>query len=359
MFRLIGILALLGLTLLVGCQSGSTDVSSLPTIAVLASETPTFTPSATFTPTPTFTPTVTPTNTASPTSTATATPTASPTVTRTRRPTATATASITSTFTATPTFTPTPTPPASATPNAPQIFTFGASATTVAPNGTITLTWNTSADLIRIDILNAQGALVQSYPPVNTAVGQQSVVVPGNLGTQVIFRLVAGRGGQEVNQSLPITVQCQFTWFFGNQYAPPGSACPTAAAVSGEGSFQEFERGFMIFVGANGLKDIYGLVNTDGRYISYVYGGTGQAQTCYQPVPAGLNGPQGVFEWAYCATNAPVGSWKDALGYARSNINYDNRTIQYENGTGVFYIDAPVGVFRFNGPSPNTFTKIK
>jgi hypothetical protein len=46
--------------------------------------------------------------------------------------------------------------------------------------------------------------------------------------------------------------------------------------------------------------------------------------------------------------------------WAISNTyNTDNRTIQFEQNTGAFYVDAPVGVFRFNGQSPTTWTKIK
>ncbi len=189
--------------------------------------------------------------------------------------------------------------------------------------------------------------------------GTLPVTVPGNLGRSPVYRLVAQRGGQEVTQSLAISVTCSISWFFGDQYAPAGSGCPTAVGAIGQGAFQQFERGYMIFVNANSLNTVYGLQNDSNRYISYLNGWDGTTvETCASSPPSGLFSPQGVFNWAYCRTLAPIGSWSQQIGWAVGNINNDNRTIQFEDGTGAFYIDTPVGVFRFNGPSPNTWTKI-
>jgi hypothetical protein len=199
---------------------------------------------------------------------------------------------------------------------------------------------------------------VQTFSVVPS--GQLPVLVPGNLGRLVVYRLVAIRGGQEATASVPITIQCSIGWFFGNEFAPPGSGCPTAVGAIGQGAFQSFERGFMVYVNANGLNTIYGLQAQNNLYIGYTNGWDGTTSyTCFGTPPSGLLAPQELFAWAFCNTNAPIGSWTGALGWATSGLNRDQRTIQFEEGTGAFYIDAPVGVFRFSDPQTRTWTKIK
>lgn len=346
---------IIALLILSACQ-GEAEVVELPTLAILPtlepSNTPTNTPTPTATDTPTSTPT--PTSTASPTNTITKTPTATYTATLTYTP------SLTHTSTASATFTPTNTPIATNTPPAPQIISFSASATTVAANSSITLAWNTVSDAARIDQLNQQGGVVQTFSVTPT--GTLPVTVPGS-GKLVVYRLAAQRGGQEVTQSIAITVQCATSWFFGDQYAPPDAGCPTAAGAVGPGAFQPFERGYMIYVNANSLNTVYGLTSSDGRFISYPNGWDGvTTYSCWGATGGGLVAPQSMFAWMYCNTNTPIaiqGSWGQAVGLATSAINNDNRTIQYEDGTGAFYIDGPNGVvFRFV-PSTGTFVKIK
>lgn len=330
------------------CQPQQPQVIELPTLAVLPSETPSNTPlPATETPTPT--PTNTPTDTPTFTSTVTATSTLTPTVTLT--PTST----ITPTSTLTPTNTATNTPEPTATPNVPQILEFSASSTSVAPNTNITLRWSTVADSARIDQLNQQGAVVQTFsvPPV----GEIAVVVPGNLGRLVIYRLSALRGGQEVTQSVPVTITCSIAWFFGNEFAPIGSGCPVALGAVAAGKFQSFERGVMIYVTANGLDRIYGLQNDGNRYTSFVSGWE-EPSPDYPDAPGGLFKPREDFRWAFLNTNAPIGTWQTAIGWATTDINRDPRTIQYED-TGAFYIDSPIGVYRFSGGDSGTWVKIK
>jgi hypothetical protein len=341
------------LVLAAGCQQAAPETGELPTLMVLPTETSTNTP----------TPTPSPTNTPTPTNTSTPTNTVTPTNTLTSTPSATFTPSITSTSTITPTFTPTPTntatntPPASATPNAPQILSFTSSATTVQANSSVTLTWSSIADTARIDQLNAQGAVVQTFTVIPN--GQLPVTVPGNSGKLVVYRLAVQRAGQEVSLSVGITIQCSMAWFFGDQYAPANSGCPQAAAVTGPARFQPFERGYTFYINASNLNTVYGLANQDNRYINY---GMSWDQTtaynCAGSPPGGKFAPQGVFDWMYCNTNAPVGTWSQAVGWATTNLNTDQRTIQFEQGTGAFYIDSPVGVFRFSGSPNNTWQKI-
>jgi hypothetical protein len=339
------------LLLLVACQPEDTTV--LPTQAVLPSLTPSFTPTAT--PRATNTPTATNTNTPTATNT--------PTNTATFTPSVTVTASITPTFTQTPTFTNTPTstatntPIASNTPVPPQILSFTTTATTVAPNASITLSWNTSSEAARIDVQNSQGAVVQSFNVVPT--GSLPVSVPGNLGRQVIYRLVAIRGGVEIGFSLPITIQCAATWFFGNEFAPPNAGCPTGPQISGPGAFQSFERGFMLYINFNSQNIIYGAQNQDTRYAAVNNGWDGvTTYTCFGTPPGGLLAPANMFAWAFCNSNAASSTWNAAIGFATQPIDTGNRTLQVED-TGAFYIDSPLGILRFGGPNNLTWSRVK
>lgn len=354
------ILFLVLVALLAACQPNPAEIVELPTVAVLPTLTPTLSP----TPTLTLTPTTTATSTPTVTSTFTPTPTLTYTPSKTFTPTVTSTHTITPTYTLTPTFTPTATntatntPIASATPNAPQIISFTASASNVAANTQITLTWNAVADGARIDQLNSQGALVQSFSVVPS--GQLPVVVPGNQGKLAVYKLTVQRGGQETSFSVSVTVTCSMAWFFGDQYAPANAGCPSGASVTGPGAYQSFERGYMIYVNANSINTIYGMQNQDSRYISYVNGWDGTTTySCFGTPPSGQFAPQNMFAWVYCTTNAPVGVWSSALGFGTSNIDTNNRIIQYEDGTGAFYVDSPVGVFRFTGAASAQWTKIK
>jgi|FLYN01.1.fsa_nt_gi hypothetical protein len=347
MASVIRALILVVLLLLTACQPEPAQVVELPTLAVLPSLTPSDTPTATATETDT----PTPTDTLTPTNTRTPTPTLSPTATLTRTP------SITPTFTVTPTPTATFTPPATATPNTPQIISFTSSANNVQVNATVVLTWQAIGDTARIDQLNSQGAVTQTFPVSPS--GQLSVVIPSNTGPQVIYRLVVQRGGQEVSTSVPITIQCAIQWFFGQPPAGSTVGCPTALGAIAAGNFQPFERGFMIFVTANGLNKVYGLQTQDNRYIAYTSGWNGSTITPDSP-PSGLFSPQGVFNWAYYNTNAPVGPWNAAIGWATAPINNDPRTIQFEQNSTAFYIDAPGNiVFRFSGGDAGTWTRIR
>lgn len=347
MTSIIRVLILVVIMLAAACQPQQAEVVELPTLAVL----PTLTASNTPTNTPRNTDTPTATNTPTPTNTFTPTPTLSVTASLTNTP------SITPTATNTPTSTATATPPATATPNVPQIISFTSSANNVQVNATIVLTWQAIADSARIDQLNSQGAVTQSFPVSPS--GQLSVVIPGNTGQQVIYRLVAQRGGQEVSTSIPITITCAIQWFFGAPPAGSNVGCPTAVGAIAAGSYQPFERGFMIFVSANGLDKIYGLQTQDNRYIAYTDGWDGTTIVSDSP-PGGFFSPQAMFNWAYYNTNAPVGAWNGAIGWATSNINNDVRTIQFEQNSSAFYIDAPGNiVFRFSGGDSGTWTRIK
>ncbi|MEP6988868.1 MAG: hypothetical protein ABI970_24920, partial [Chloroflexota bacterium] len=197
---------LIGLTflLLAACQPQQ-EVVVLPTLAVLPtltpSNTPTETPVATATSTATDTPTATPTSTATNTATPTPSLTFTPSLTSTYTITPTATNTPTSTATNTPIASNTPVlPTATLTPIAPQILSFNSTATNVTANSSITLVWSAQADSARIDVLNAQGQVSQSFNVVPS--GSLPVTVPGNLGTLVVYRLVVFRGAAQDTRSV-------------------------------------------------------------------------------------------------------------------------------------------------------------
>lgn len=339
------------LVLMVAACRTQPQVVELPTVAVLPSLTPSNTP--TLTNTPTNTPTLTATPTA--TDTPTLTPTLTATTTNTPRPSATVTSSVTPTATQTPTNTATLTPTLTPTSNLPSIASFTASATTGQPGTGITLRWSTVSDTTRIDQLNQQGTLTQSFSVVPT--GELAITLPSDSGSQVIYRLVAIRSGMQSQQSIPIQISCPVPWFFGDQYAPPNSGCPTALGAVGSGKFQQFERGMMIYVNANGLNTVFAMQNDGSRYLSFVAGGDGSGSTYGNP-PSNLFKPQEQFLWAYANTLAPVGTWESAIGWGLAPINRDSRTIQYETG-GAFYIDSPNGVYRFSGGTSGTWSQIR
>lgn len=333
-------------TLLVAaCQQQQPQTVELPTLAIL----PSFTPSNT----PTATPT--PTNTPTPTATLTPTVTHTPTNTLTATPSVTVTSSVTPTNTLTHTPTATHTPTVTPTPEAPQIVAFAASSTSVTRGAAITLRWTTISDAARIDQLNQQGVVTQTFAVPSS--GELPVAVPNDARRLVVYRLVALRGGQEAQQSIPIEISCPIAWFFGNEFAFANSGCPTDAAAVAAGKFQPFERGLMIFVTANGLNTIYGLQNDGNRYIGYVSTWDG-IRMDFDDAPGGLFEPINEFRWAFRNTLAPVGTWQDVLGWATADINRDARTLQFE-ASGAFYIDTPGGVYRFSGGDQGTWTKIK
>ena len=342
------------ITILFAACTPQSQVVELPTVAVLPSLTPSSTSTSTPSPTHTLTPTptLTPTTTDTPTNTPTFTPTLSATPSVTRTP------SITPTHTLTHTPTATDTPVATNTPDAPQITSFSASTTSAAPNASVTLRWVSVSDTARIDQMNQQGAVVNSFSV--TPSGELPVAIPAKSGRLVVYRLVALRGGQQAQQSIPITITCANPWFFGNELAPPNSGCPTTVGSIGDGKFQPFQRGFMIYVNANGVNTIYGLQNDGNRYVSFVSGWDGTGFPEYgEPPNSSLIKPREQFRWAFLDTLAPVGTWESAIGWGTSEINRDSRTIQFEE-SGAFYIDGPNNaVFRFSGGSSGTWSRLR
>lgn len=345
------ILILFVFPLLLACQPEATEQRELPTLMVLPSLTPT--DPATETPVPSATPTETATET--PTSTATHTATFTPTTTNTPHPTATATSTVTPLPTATHTPSQTPIPSATPTPDMPEIVRFTGSSQSAAPGGRVTLQWTTIADNVRIDQLNQQGVPIQTFPVA--ANGEITMTIPSSATTLVVYRLVALRGPNEVSESFAVTITCPVAWFFGNEFAPPGSGCPTAVGAVGPAQYQQFQGGHMLYINANSMNKIYGLVSNGNQYMAYT--SAYNAATPYLPPPAGLYAPEEHLRWAFMNTNAPIGDWQSAIGWALSPLNGGQRTIQFSD-TGMFFIDTPQGnVFRFSGGDSGTWLQVK
>jgi hypothetical protein len=369
--------------LLAACQPAAEQVA-IPTLMVLPSATITDTPSSTPVPTltetptetltpslsPTFTdtpssrpaPTDTPTTPWTPSLTATLTLTPSKTPLPTLTPSATLTPTRTNTRTPRPTRTPVPTatPTFTATAVA-QIISFGADVTTITSGASIRLAWTAVADLVRIEQLNQDSVVTQTFPAL-PASGVFTVVVPSNQGRVVQYRLVASRVGVEVSQTVPISIICTASWFFGDQAAPPGTGCPAAVGAIASGAFQRFERGLMIYVTANGLNRVYGLQNDQALYIGVSNGWDGSTLNT-TPAPSGFYMPEQMFNWVYYNTLAPIGGWNSALGWGTTPIDSGQRTIQWEGsigGSSPFFIDAPNGeVYHFSGGDSGTWFRVK
>lgn len=362
------VLIVLAVGVLAGCELElqPQQVGELPTLAVLPSLTPTVTASITPSATATLTSTSTATSTATvtPSRTPTATNTATVTPSRTPSPTATFTPSrtptVTRTFTPIPTRTPTATATATltATPDRPIIQQFQSSAATVQAGTTFQIFYAVAnADAVRIEQLNPQGAVIQSFPAALT--GSLPILAQPLTGRVNVYRLVASKAGVELSQSISVTITCAVPWFFGDQNAPADAGCPQALGASAPGAYQTFERGQMIYVTANGLNRVYGLQNDGSRYIAYpnTWDGTTINNT---PAPPNLFIPQQMFNWIYYTTNAPIGAWSQQVGWATGNIDQSPRTIQFEGNSPRFYIDVPGGgIYRFSGGDSGTWQRIR
>ena len=345
--QLLTVLLLAALALL-GCQPQNVVI---PTVAQLPSITPTFTPTftPTLTPTPSFTPT--PTFTLTSTATETATPTLTPTQTFTPAFTATSTPTLTPTLTFTPTLTLTPT--------GPVIATFTADNYQMPAGSPTVLRWQGSGDTAVIDQINAQGQITQSWAVGPN--GEQAVQLPVNQGTTITYRLTIIRNGVPIAQSLTITVTCGIDWFFGNQYA--GGACPANLGAIGEGLYQEFSGGIMMYTptpseGYPG-NSVYVLFYNGNQW--HRYDNVGNATATGTP-PGGQYLPGNAILANIWETGVHNGTpVKNLIGFALSSgPDASARTYQVQAGGGVIFFDAPNGrVFRMTGQVSGNWTQVK
>lgn len=361
------------------CSSGGgNEVGELPTVFVIPTLEPSATPTDTLTPTETNTPTNTPTNTATRTPTPTPTRTATVFVPPTETPIQpTATPSITPTPTLAP---PTATQTLVVTLSTAQIITFSASATTAITGGQVTLSWSAVADTVRLERLNAQGIVVETFNDLPQQ-GSQVITTPSGQGATIIYRLVARRGTDEKTATQQITLTgtttCSTPWFFPNP--PTDAGCPSGAATAASGAYQPFEKGVMIYHTANGQNTVYALANAGGFLTQNTYSRqtsmwdnastfanylNASGSFCTTSPVAPQIEPQQMFAWMYCMTFAPFGSWIDALGWATGTLVTDPQLNIQSDSSGVMYIETPNGeIYRLEpiqqGNTGAAWTKIR
>ncbi len=241
-------------------QLPTDTITPSPTVTLTPTITPTFTPSYTVTPSPTLTLTPSSTATLTPTPTASATLTPTLTLTYTETPTPTETPTITPTITRTPTRTkiPTNTPPPTVMP---VITSFIVQPGTVISGGIVIVSWAADADKVTLDQLTSQNALIQTAEV--PATGDRTVAVTSTADNVIIFRLTATKGGNTVQRTASVLVQCAAQWFF----TPPPQGCPSQPAQSGAFIFQAFERGLAFYVPNNNF--VYILANEGTRVNAY------------------------------------------------------------------------------------------
>ena len=325
--KLSHILIVLTLTLIVtGCRPQA-QVAELPTLAVLPSLTSTVTqtrtPIPTWTPTFTFTPpgtaTFTPTSTFTPTMTSTVTPSLTPTFTLTYTPTVTATS--------------TPLP----TSELPGISRLEVVPDVIPPGGTVTLRWIADAERVILEIQDSQGTSLEAFDLPTR--GERSITFPATLRGLVILKLTSFRGSVQSSRSAAVTILgCASTWFF-DQNLIDDDICPSSAAASAEGRYQEFERGHMVWVPTNGINRVFILYggSNNGDYVTEpeqdLDGSIGD------PPNDDLEKPENQFEGVWADTTAPDGvSWQDKIGWGESDSDRYDIRVQYEEGSQIYYI---------------------
>lgn len=345
------------------------------TFTFTPSHTPTLTPSFTLTPSNTYTRTFTPTFTDTPTFTLTPSPTLTPSETLFPTLTPSDTPTPSNTPTPRPSRTPrptiqqdTPTPFGGVSPTftlqpAPTIFSFTANQNFVLANTPVLLSWSSDGQVARLEQIDASGsAIYQSIPvPPN---GQYSILAQSTSSSQqVIFRLMVSTNGI-VTSSQPVVVgiTCPANWFFGDQFAPAGTGCPAAVGAIGQGAFQRFERGFMVYINANGLNRICAVQDSGSAYLCMVNGWDGHSINT-SPAPNGGPIPAQMFNWAYYNTLGLGGTWNSVIGWPVMDIAVGDRTIQFENSLGwgnPFFVDTADGtVVHFSGGDSGTWVRVR
>lgn len=333
--RVIAIISLI-MILLSACQAEETVIPTLVEFPTATeTSTPTNTATATVTPNSTATPTATNTNTSTPTNTPTSTFTALPTVT----PTHTATWTPSPTLTPSVTFTAIPT----RTEVAPVIRVFQSNKVQTTPGSPIFLRWDVDADTARIEVLDQAGTVLQTIPV--DLVGSLTTNVP-SAGIQVIYRMVASRGGSEIRSTVTIElgVACTFPWTFQNM--PVSEGCPQGPVFIGQLAYQQLQTGFMFRVISGSLNRVCGIQFDRNIYSCYAY----QAYTGTPSVtpPTGLFAPSADIAYSFYNDLAVGGFWYSIAGWATGSVT--TAPINAQTGeNGRLYIQTPLGIYAFDG----------
>ena len=149
------------------------------------------------------------------------------------------------------------TPTRAANPNAPRIEFFTSDVLGIEPGGKVTLYWsarNVDTVLLYRVQEGERSQVFNNLPPD----GRLEIATRASERGQLDFLLSAGRSSDYIEQTLTIPFQCPVSWFF----APAPEDCPDDEPVETRLTEQTFERGRMIFVQNQNL--IYVLFN-DGQ----------------------------------------------------------------------------------------------
>ncbi|MCI0395491.1 MAG: hypothetical protein L0332_22770 [Chloroflexi bacterium] len=240
-----------------------------------------------------------------------------------------------------PTATATASPTATATPAGPVITLFTAAPPTVAPGGSVTLTWQ---------IGGGSEVIIQEWLPGDLPGQFIQVAISGTLTTTIstherlwhTFTLLARDSlGNTAESSLTVTLSCPYTYFF--PFTPPGlwDQCPAGPAAVVAAAEQPFEGGWMLWLAqwpeASGTVIL--VFYNDGTYEWY-----NDTWTVGEPVddptvipPPGLYQPVRGFGKVW-RTNAEVRErlgWATALEVAFTSTT-QQRWMPYYLTNGVF-----------------------
>jgi hypothetical protein len=174
-----------------------------------------------------------------------------------------------------PTRTPSPPPPGPLPgpppDTGPEIVYFTAEPLTVAPGGSVTLSWETRG---------SNAVTIQSWHPADlpgeftqaAPAGRLDIPIAANERYWRTFTLVVQDDlGRTVETSLTVTLSCPYPFFFPFTPSAPWDQCPAGPAVTVAAAVQPFEGGWMLWLaespgtGGPGIWALY----ADGTYRYY------------------------------------------------------------------------------------------
>ncbi len=220
-----------------------------------------------------------------------------------------------------------------------KIDVFEAVPSSVLVGGQVVLNWETDADRVLLEVLDKQTNVQNIFvlPPR----GEQVVSVPQDLRDLMIFSMTAQRGDTEDTLDRPVTLECRLDRFF-NEARRPDVPCPVGEAISGIGTYQRFERGFMVYLPfARHVYVLYGSL-TAGTWVYYGV----ESDNIIPPEPDNDNlyAPQNQFTATWLNTEALNGNdWEDEIGFGVNPAVQTTVYAQDEEGAPVFYIGTANG----------------
>ncbi len=133
----------------------------------------------------------------------------------------------------------------SSPPQPPKILSFTANVPIADPGETITLSWQTN-HATTVTLYHLIGSVFGSFWNV-APTGSMTYTISSGSRNYETFALFASNDdfpNDSATLTLPLT--CPFTWFF----TPEPDVCPQEAALLSASAEQQFEHGYMIWVGA-------------------------------------------------------------------------------------------------------------